>query len=60
MTWPKFLSALSLVAACVLILGIIASAKAGDVGWVIVYAIGLGVIAVGRAIELLIEEKVKP
>jgi hypothetical protein len=59
MTWPRFFSALSLVAAFVLIVAIIMSARAGDAGWVLVWAAGLGVLAVGRAVELLIEEKVK-
>jgi hypothetical protein len=55
----KVLSALSLVAAMVFIVAIIMSARAGDVAWVLVWAAALGVLAVGRAIELLIEEKVK-
>ena len=59
MTWPKALSALSLVAASVLIVAIIMSARAGDVAWVLVWAAGLGVLAVGRAIELLIEERTR-
>jgi len=59
MTWPKALSALSLVAAFVLIIGIIMSARAGDVAWVLVWAAGLGVLAVGRAIELLVEERTR-
>jgi len=55
----KVLSVLSFVAAMVFIVAIIMSARAGDVAWVLVWAAGLGVLAVGRAIELLIEEKVK-
>jgi hypothetical protein len=55
----KVVSALSLVAAMVFIVAIIMSARAGDVAWVLVWAAALGVLAVGRAIELLIEEKVK-
>ena len=55
----KVVSALSLVAAFVLIIGIIMSARAGDVAWVLVWAAGLGVLAIGRAVELLIEERTR-
>jgi hypothetical protein len=47
------------MAAIVLILAIFISARAGDTLWVQVWAAGLGVLAVARAVEILIEEKVK-
>ena len=55
----KVISALFLMAAIVLILAIFISARAGDTLWVQVWAAGLGVLAVARAVEILIEEKVK-
>jgi DMSO reductase anchor subunit len=55
----KVVSALFLMAAIVLILAIFISARAGDAGWVQVWAALLGVLAVARAVEILIEERVK-
>lgn len=55
----KVISALFLMAAFVLIVAIIVSARAGDAVAVQWWAAGLGVLGLGRAIEILIEEKVK-
>jgi hypothetical protein len=54
----KVVSALFLMAAFVLIVAIIVSARAGDQVAVQVWAGLLGVLAIGRAVELLIEERV--
>ena len=53
----KVVSALFLMAAIVLILAIFVSARAGDTLWVQVWAGLLGVLAVARAIDILIEER---
>ena len=53
----KVISALFLMAAFVLIVAIITSARANDVVAVQWWAAGLGVLALGRAVELLIEEQ---
>ena len=54
----RLLFAVLLVAAMVLIVAIIVSARAGDVVAVQWFAAGLGVLAVFDAVEILIEEKV--